>query len=62
MDNRENSDIDIAITTFVDEYTEYKIMDEFDKLDIEYKMDLVFIKNIKNENFIKTILQEGKKI
>lgn len=61
-DNKINSDIDIAIKTRVDRNKKYKIMDEFDKIDLAYKIDLVFIQNISNKEFLETIEKEGKAI
>lgn len=61
-DYQENSDIDIAIKTNVNKETKYKIIDDFDKIDIIYKIDLVFIQNINNKEFLKSILMEGKEI
>lgn len=61
-DYKANSDIDIAVKTNVDKETKYKIIDDFDKLDIIYKIDLVFIQNVNNKDFIKSILREGKEI
>lgn len=47
---KNTSDIDIAIYENVSEEDKYKIMNEFDLLDIIYKIDLVFItKDVKNE-------------
>ena len=37
-------------------------MDEFDKIDLAYKIDLVFIQNISNKEFLETIEKEGKAI
>ena len=37
-------------------------MNEFDELDIAYKIDLIFIQDIQNENFIKEIKKDGIKI
>ena len=53
---------DIAIKTNVNKETKYKIIDDFDKIDIIYKIDLVFIQNINNKEFLKSILMEGKEI
>ena len=61
-DYKTNSDIDIAIKTNVDKETKYKIINDFDKLDIIYKIDLVFIQNINNKDFLKSILKEGKEV
>lgn len=58
-----NSDIDIAIFDYeisVDE--KYKIMNEFDKIDSQYKIDVVFTQNIKNKKFLNSIKKEGKEI
>lgn len=57
---KENSDIDIAIIEEVSESKKYKIMDEIDQINCEYKIDIVFIQNIKNEKFLNSIKQEGK--
>jgi len=47
---KNTSDIDIAIYDDVSEEDKYKIMNDFDLLDIIYKIDLVFIsKNTKRE-------------
>ena len=54
---KKNSDIDIAIFENVNKEDEYKIRDEFDKLNIIYKIDLVFI----NDNIKKELLDEIKK-
>ena len=42
-DYKKTSDIDIAIFKNVDEEKEYEIRNEFDKLNIIYKIDLVFV-------------------
>lgn len=53
------SDIDIAVFKNVSKEDEYKIGNQFDLLDIIYKIDLVFIdENIKKE-FLEEILKEG---
>ena len=58
-DYRKTSDIDIAIFENVDKEQEYKIRDEFDKLDIIYKVDLIFVnKNIKEE-LLNSIIRDG---
>lgn len=54
---KKNSDIDIAIFENVSEEDEYKIRNEFDLLDIIYKIDLVFI----NQNIKKYFLDEVKR-
>ena len=59
---RKTSDIDIAIFENVSKEDEYKIRNQFDLLDIIYKIDLVFIdKNTKKE-FLEEILKEGIEI
>lgn len=58
-DYRETSDIDIAIFEDVSREDEYRIRDDFDKLDIIFKIDLVFInKNIKQE-LLNSIKRDG---
>ena len=56
---KNTSDIDIAVFEEVSKEDEYKIRNEFDLLDIIYKIDLVFVdKNLKKE-FLEEILKEG---
>ena len=56
---KNTSDIDIAVFEDVAIEDEYKIRNEFDLLDIIYKIDLVFFnKNTKRE-FLEEILKEG---
>ena len=58
-DYRETSDIDIAIFEDVSREDEYRIRDDFDKLDIIYRIDLVFIdKDIKQE-LLDSIKRDG---
>ena len=55
---KNTSDIDIALFKNVSKEDEYKIRNQFDLLDIIYKIDLVFIdENIKKE-FLEEILKE----
>ena len=54
---KNNSDIDIAVFENLNKEEEYKIRNEFDQLDIIYKMDLVFV----NENTKKELVEEIKK-
>ena len=61
-DYKENSDIDIAIIDNVSQKEKYEIMDEFDKIDSELKIDLVFIQNIENEMFLDSIKREGREL
>ena len=59
---KNTSDIDIAVFEEVSKEDEYKIRNEFDLLDIIYKIDLVFVdKNLKKE-FLEEILKEGTDI
>lgn len=59
---KNTSDIDIAVFEEVSKEDEYKIRNEFDLLDIIYKIDLVFVdKNLKKE-FLEEILKEGMDI
>lgn len=59
---KNTSDIDIAVFEEVSKEDEYKIRNEFDLLDIIYKIDLVFVdKNIKKE-FLEEIMKEGMDI
>ncbi len=52
-----SSDIDIAIFKDVPIDIQYKIMNDFDLLDVVYKIDLIFI----NKNTKKEILNEIEK-
>ena len=61
-DYKENSDIDIAIMEKVSQDEKYEIMNEFDKIDSELKIDLIFIQNIENKNFLDSIKREGKQL
>ena len=61
-DYKENSDIDIAIIEKVSQNEKYEIMNEFDKIDSELKIDLIFIQNIENKNFLDSIKREGKQL
>lgn len=59
---RDNSDIDLAVLTNVMDNIKYKIMDDFDKIDTCYKIDLVFIQNINNTEFLEEIMKEGNRL
>ena len=61
-DYKENSDIDIAIIERVSQDEKYEIMNEFDKIDSELKIDLIFIQNIENKKFLDSIKREGKEL
>lgn len=53
------SDIDIAVFENVTEEDKYKIMNEFDLLDIIYKIDLVFVNKNTKKEFLEEIEKEG---
>ena len=61
-DFKNNSDIDIAVKNNVTQEEKYKIMNDFDLIDIVYKIDLVFMQDISNEKFLNAIKKEGKVI
>ena len=61
-DYKENSDIDIAVIDNVSQEEKYEIMDEFDKIDSELKIDLVFVQNIENKIFLDSIKREEKEL
>lgn len=56
---KDNSDIDIAVITVLDDKTKFSIKNDFDNLDIIYKIDLVFLQDILNKEYVKNILKEG---
>ena len=53
------SDIDIAIFGEVNEIDKFKIRNEFDKLDLPYLFDLVFITEKTKKELLQAILKEG---
>ncbi len=58
-DYRKNSDIDIAIFGNVTSEEKYAIRNEFDKIDMEYMLDIVFVEDITKNEFIENIRKEG---
>ena len=58
-DYKKTSDIDIAIFENLSKEEEYKIRDEFDKLDIIYKIDLVFIDETIKQELLNSIKRDG---
>ena len=58
-DYKNNSDIDIAILGNVTEMDEAKIRNDFDKIDMEYILDIVFINQLTNKELIENIEKEG---
>ena len=59
---KDTSDIDIAIFKNVSKEDEYNIRNEFDLLDIIYKIDLVFINENTKREFLDEIQKEGVNI
>ena len=57
-----NSDIDIVIKEYIMQDREYRILDDIDKIDTEYKIDVVFIQNVKNKEFLNSIEKESIKL
>lgn len=57
-DYKKDSDIDIAIFGDIKDEEQYKILNEFDLLDIPYTFDIVFVKKITKKEFIDSILRE----
>ena len=58
-DFKKGSDIDIAVLEEVDNKTKFNIMNDFDSLDIPYQVDLVFIKDVSKQEFLKSIEKDG---
>lgn len=58
-DYKKTSDIDIAIFENVDKEQEYRIRDEFDQLEIIYKIDLVFVNENIKEELLSSIIKDG---
>ena len=52
---KKTSDIDIAIYETISERDKYKIANEFDLLDIIYKIDLVFISQNTKKELLESI-------
>ena len=59
---KNTSDINIAFFENVSKEDEYKIRNEFDLLDIVYKIDLVFINKKTKPEFLSEINKEGVNI
>lgn len=60
-DYKETSDIDIAVMDKVEESVKFKIMNDFDLLDIPYQIDLVFIKNVTKKELLESVERDGVK-
>ena len=61
-DYKYNSDIDIVIKEYIMQDKEYRVLDDIDKIDTEYKIDVVFIQNVKNKEFLNSIEKESIKL
>lgn len=59
---KNTSDIDIAVFENVSKEDEYKIRNEFDLLNIVYKIDIVFINKNTKAEFLNEIKKEGVEI
>ena len=57
-DYKKTSDIDIAVWKDVSEKDKFKIMNEFDCLDIIYKIDLVFVSEKTKKELLNSILRD----
>ena len=58
-DYSEKSDIDIAIFENVEKNKEYEIRNDFDELDIIYKIDLVFVTDKTKQELLDSIKRDG---
>lgn len=56
---KKTSDIDIAVFGEIDDKTRYKILDEFDCLNIIYDVDVVFVDSTLRSEMLQSILKEG---
>ncbi|MBP3800987.1 MAG: nucleotidyltransferase domain-containing protein [Clostridia bacterium] len=56
---KNSSDIDFAIFENISKEDEYKIRDDFYKLNIIYKIDLVFVNSNLKKELLDSILKEG---
>ena len=61
-DYKKGSDIDIAVEGCTDSKEKFNIMNDVDLLDTPYQIDLVFVEDIKKQEFLKSIERDGKKI
>lgn len=59
---KSTSDIDIAVFENVSQDDEFEIRNQFDLLNIVYKIDLVFINNNTKTDFVNEIKEEGIEI
>ena len=61
-DYKNNSDIDIAILENASLEDEMKIKIDFDEIDMEYMLDIVFVSETTSPDLIENINKEGVKI
>ena len=54
-----HSDIDIAVIGNVSKEDEFKILNDFDLLEIPYTIDIVFVNKIQKQELLNSILKEG---
>ena len=59
---KNTSDIDIAVFENVSKEDEYNIRNQFDLLDIIYKIDLIFVDKDTKKEFLEEIKKEGIEI
>lgn len=58
-DYKNNSDIDIAVLGKVADEDFYKIQNDFDSIDMEYMLDIVFENKVENAELLENIKKEG---
>lgn len=58
-DFKTNSDIDIAVEGNISKQKQIEIMNEFDMIDIPYMIDIVFMCELKKDEFIQSIKRDG---
>lgn len=58
-DFKNSSDIDIAVEGNVNREKQIKIMDSFDRLNIPYMLDIVFVCELQKEELIESIKKDG---
>ena len=56
---KKTSDIDLAVFGEIDDRTRYKILDEFDCLNIIYDIDVVFVDSTLRKKMLQSILKEA---
>ncbi len=61
-DYKVNSDIDIAVLGKTSEKIEYDIRNNFDKLDIPYTIDIVFVEKGTKKELEESIKKEGVRL